>query len=162
MVMADPENQSSVPASNDVTAPEGQSPVQGQSATTDPTEAFRRLNERAPQTGLAVQLAMGLPGNPIQQKVTEHHITQALEMAKGGLKNDFELKKQKQASDSTQAIVDRVFQLLIVAAGFAMIVVVIRTFKDQPSVLVPVLTGLGGFIAGLLSGVGIGRSSSKP
>ena len=90
---------------------------------------------------------MGMPPNPIQQKINETHITKALDLAGTSQSHEFYL-----------GIADRVLHLiaLIIVVGVAIFIIV--TFKNQPAVLVPTLAGFGGFVAGVLSGMGIGRA----
>lgn len=99
--------------------------------------------------------------NPIHQKVNESHITLVLQAAKEAAANEFRLKKDQQNIDWKQSISDRVFELVVLAAFVGMIVFVIRTFQNQTTILVPILTGVGGLFTGFLAGIGYGKRA-KP
>jgi hypothetical protein len=113
-------------------------------------EAMRKLTESQPQAGMNLQLALGVAANPIQQKINESHITQVLNMAGENQANAYKLE-----------IADRVLYgaLAIVVLGVGLFI--IHMFKEQPTVLGPVLGAYTGFVAGVASGMGIAKMKHK-
>lgn len=106
---------------------------------------------------LSMTASMG--GNPLHQKMTPEHITQVLGLAEKHDEREFELSKQQQKNELSQGNWDRAIHCVYVIILFVLIIVVIHVFKDQPAVLTPILSGLGGGIAGFFGGVGYATRS---
>ncbi len=120
------------------------------SPSPEAVEAMRKLNEQRPGAAFGIQMAVGMPPNPIQQKVNESHITQALEIAAKSQRNDF-----------CTGLVDRAIQLVIVFCAIGLGIFIIETFKTQPNILIPTLSAFAGFIGGIASGVGLAKSFGR-
>jgi hypothetical protein len=84
-----------------------------------------------------------------------------LATAHAAVDNDFKYKERQQKNDFFQAISDRIFELILLGVFVGVIVFSINTFKSQPTILTPILTGIGGLFTGLLAGIGYGKSKSK-
>ncbi len=88
-----------------------------------------------------------LGGNSLQAKITSAHITQTLDLAAKQDERRFLLASRGRAW--------RFASPVIVAA---LLVFVLLLFQNKPDVLVPVLTGIGGFIGGFAGGWGYSKS----
>lgn len=120
-------------------------------------DALRKINESDPSAAFGISMALGSPVNPIHQKVTENHITQLLETAKAESDYEFRLREGEQQIGWRQARLDRGFEVVILIAVVGTIVFVVRTFQSQPTIMAPILTGIGGLFTGFLAGIGYGK-----
>lgn len=121
-------------------------------------EAVRKLADKKPTV---ISEFMGMMGgslaNPLHQKMDGEHISKLLDLAANHDEREYDLHKtsQKNAAD------DRKSNRRYFFAGFALIVglfvFLLYQFSDQPDILIPSLTGLGGLVSGFLGGWGIGR-----
>jgi hypothetical protein len=127
----------------------------------DAAQGLNKLSEQRPGTSSDISIALGLGGNPIHQKVNETHITQAMNLAIQTNQNDFKLKDKQQDIESRQAIIDRCFESIVLIGLIATIVFVVEIFKSQPTILTPILTGIGGLFAGFLAGIGYGKKGQS-
>ena len=140
--------------------PEAHVPVAPPPAAPPPEvlEAARKLGAGRPDAALNFQMALGFPGNPIQDKVTADHISQSIALAAAKESNDFQLKKQQAEIGWKQSVADSWRELVWLVIFVGILVFVIEKFGNQPAVLTPILTGIGGLFAGLLTGFGYGKS----
>lgn len=127
------------------------------------SEGIEKIVSEEPQAFRQVMMAMGMGpmASPIQQKMTEEHISKMLELTSQHDERQHELQKDSLQKEFDQDKSNRSF----IFAGFIVVVAVtifvLVSFKNQPSVLVPILTGLGGIVTGFLGGFGIGKSQGK-
>lgn len=113
--------------------------------------------------GLVEMLAMtaSMGGNPLHQKMNAEHVTQVLTLAEKHDEREFELSKRQQDQEQSDSKWDRSLHAVYFIIVIALIVFVISTFHEQPAVLTPILSGIGGGAAGFLGGVGYARKSQK-
>lgn len=124
--------------------------------------AMRKMAEKAPQTLVemtAMMGSMGPLGHPLHQKMNEKHITKMLDLAVQHDTNEFELRKKQQDIDSSHESETRRLHVVYFGVFIALVVVILCMFRNQPAVLVPILTGVGGVVTGFVGGFGYGRSS---
>lgn len=113
-------------------------------------EAIRKLNEQRPQTAFGIQMALGMPSNPIHEKITEQHISKSLEIAASSQSNEFWMF-------ITERAIEVIALVLIFGAGFT----ILFLFKNNSQILVPTLSAFGGFAAGGVGGYGMGSRGRK-
>lgn len=124
--------------------------------------AIRKLAENKPEKIFEMMAVAGMGvGNPLHQKMEPQHITQVLDLAAKHDEREFELYRTKE----TNGVSDRSQERRYIFSAFVILVVLILVvlflFKDQPAVLVPCLTGIGGMVGGFAGGFGLGKGSSK-
>jgi hypothetical protein len=119
--------------------------------------AIEKLSEKEPDTVSEFMAMMGTGpmANPLQQKMNGEHITKVLELAADHDERQYDIAKTSQQNESRGATQRMVFYGFVVLVIVGLFSFVMYTFKDQPSVLIPVLSGFGGFVSGLLGGLGI-------
>ncbi len=127
----------------------------------DPVEAVRKINQQAPGASFGLNLALGMQGNPVLDKVNETHITLSLQTAQEQANNAHDFKKRKLAAEQWQFFTDAGFQILIFVGGVALVIFVVVEFRGQPEILKSVLPGIGGFFAGMLGGFGLGKGRAN-
>ncbi len=98
-------------------------------------------------------------GNPLHQKMEAEHITQVLTLAANHDENEFKLLSQKEKNAADENSSNRIYLFLVFLTIIALFVVVICVFKDQPNVLFPIVSGIGGFASGFAGGFGVGKKS---
>ena len=136
---------------------------EGQPVPQDPKaqeleSALQKLSEEKPRF-LQEMMAMGFSsvGNPLHQKMTSEHITQVLTLATAHDERQYNLTKQTNDNEAIQKTSSRRYFF----AGFVLIcaitVIILILFQNQPQVLIPALTGLGGFVSGAAAGFGLGK-----
>jgi len=95
--------------------------------------------------------------NPIQEKVTEEHVTQVLEMAERASARQYEWLRAEQARESS----NRAYGLAVLGLVMLVLVILILLLRgESPELLVQLLTGFTGFTglaAGAIGGYGFGR-----
>lgn len=96
-------------------------------------------------------------GNPIHAKMEKEHITQMLDLATQHDERAFKIHQVKQDHDFKNRSSIRRYGFAIYSSMIIFISAILFTFKENPNVLVPILTGLGGLISGGLGGYGLGR-----
>ncbi len=99
-----------------------------------------------------MMMAMGTVGHPLINKLNEAHVTKVLDLIVQHDVNQFELAKQSNANESRDNQSKRWFVFITFVILVALTVFVLIYFKDKPDVLHPILTGLGGLVAGGLGG----------
>jgi uncharacterized membrane protein YdfJ with MMPL/SSD domain len=135
-------------------------------STGPPPEVERVLNKISQERGPRVVeevLAMGMSqvGNPLHQKMTAEHITQVLELAKLHDERQYNLTKQANDNDDQQKTSSRRYFFWSFVVIVALAVLIIIVFRNQPTILMPAITGLGGFVGGIAAGYGIGRQKTN-
>ena len=123
--------------------------------------AVQKLSEKKPEVLEQMMMAMGTVGHPLINKLNEAHVTKVLDLIVQHDVNQFELAKQSNANESRDNQSKRWFVFITFVILVALTVFVLIYFKDKPDVLHPILTGLGGLVAGGLGGYGIGKRDSK-
>jgi hypothetical protein len=104
-------------------------------------------------------VATGIAANPLHQKLTAEHITQAMTLAAQHDEREFELARQEQTQTHQRDLRERWTHIIYLGLLVLAVLFLSYRFHDQPQVLTPILTGLGGGIAGFIGGLGYaGRS----
>jgi uncharacterized membrane protein len=119
---------------------------------------MRKMADRAPEEFTELTAMMGVLGNPLHQKMTAAHIGRILDLAVQHDTNEHDLKKRQQELDSTHGHYERYFRLVYFVLFVGLLVFIVFVFRQQPAVLVPILTGVGGVVTGFLGGVGYAKS----
>lgn len=136
------------PNKTDFTTPEGPAPKPPPVAETPAGRAVEKLAKESRVFSEAVlHMSGSLGGSPLQGKITSEHITQTLDLAAKQDERRFVLASRDRAW--------RFASLIVVAA---LLVTVLLLFQNKPDVLVPVLTGIGGFLGGFAGGWGYAKS----
>lgn len=126
----------------------------------DLQSAFKKMAEKKPEKLLEfMAMEMSSGGNPLHQKMNSEHISQVLDLAAKHDERQYDLHKTSQDNDFAEGKSNRGYCF----AAFVIIVLltclVLFLFKDQPPVLVPILTGLGGLVSGFVAGFGFGKKN---
>jgi hypothetical protein len=120
--------------------------------------AMKKIAETKPDKMLEfMAMEMSSIGNPLHHKMTQEHISQVLELAAKHDERQYDLHSTSQKNTflegkSNRAYCFAAFVLILILTG-----IVLFLFKNNPDVLVPILTGLGGLISGFLGGWGLGK-----
>ena len=101
-------------------------------------------------------MGMTSVGNPLHQKMTSEHISQVLDLAAKHDERQYNLHKTTVGNDHWEWIIGHAMGLVAFIVVVALVVVVLCLFRDKPEVLVPSLTGIGGFVGGFAGGWGLG------
>lgn len=125
--------------------------------------AIQKLSRQKPGTVTEIMAMMGVGPvvNPIHHKMNEAHISQVLDLACQHDEREYNLHKTSQENRASQQTSNRRYMFAGFAAVLVLVVIVLILFRDNPDVLIPVLSGIGGLAGGLLGGWGIGRSSDS-
>src|SRR6266545_55125 len=109
---------------------------------------LHKLSEEKPRF-LQEMMAMGISsvGNPLHQKMTAEHITQVLALATAHDERQYNLTKQSNDNESSQKTSSRRYFFACFSLICVITVIILILFRNQPQVLVPALTGLGGFVS---------------
>lgn len=121
--------------------------------------ALKKLSERKPEvvSEFMAMMGTGPMANPLHQKMDGDHITQLLELAADHDQREFELHRESQRNSAENSKANRRYYFayfVVVAVLFALLLFL---FQDQPEILIPALTGLGGLVSGFIGGWGLGR-----
>ena len=100
-------------------------------------------------------------GNPLHQKMTKEHIAQVIDLATRHDERQYNLLKNSQENEHSSGFSIRRYLFWGTSVVLVVIVCIILILKDNVDVLLPVLSGLGGLFAGLIGGIGIGKSLDK-
>jgi hypothetical protein len=121
-------------------------------------QVIGKLAEKKPQIVSEMTSVMGMVGNfnPLLNKLTAEHISQALDFTKTHDENQFSLLKQRQDQEHEDRKATRIFLFLIFLVGF-----VCYLFRNQPHVLLPLITGISGLAAGFWGGYGVGKTQKE-
>lgn len=121
--------------------------------------AMRKMAEGAPDAFVEMTAMMGpMMGHPLHQKMNEGHITRMLDLAVQHDTNEHDLRKAQQGIDSNQDKWNQCFGMGYFVLFLALVVTILLLFRNQPTVLVPILSGVGGVVTGFLGGVGYAKS----
>jgi hypothetical protein len=92
--------------------------------------------------------------NPLHNKINEEHVTKIIDLTSKHDERQYDLCKRNQDNERLNQ-----WQLLIVfGLVFVLIAIILFLYRDQPAVLVPILTGVGGLVSGFIGGFGYGKS----
>lgn len=120
--------------------------------------AVRKLAEKKPEKLFEfMSMEMSSVGNPLHPKMTQEHVSQVLELAAKHDERQYELHKNSQQNDYRDGKSIRAYTFSAFVLVLVLVVIVLVLYKDNPEVLIPILTGLGGLISGFLGGFGLGR-----
>ncbi len=124
--------------------------------------AMEKLSKNNPRGVMEMFSMMGVGpmANPLHSKMTESHITQVLDLATKHDEREYDLNKNEQEYDAAESKSARRYIFATFLVIVALIVIILALFRNNPNVLVPILTGAGGLIAGSVGGYGYGRSRS--
>ena len=123
--------------------------------------AFRKMSAQNPESFTEFTAMMGFGGNPLHHKMNETHITKVLDLAIQHDTNEFELKKKQQDIDANSGRMDRNFKLGVFAIFVLLLVFILWVYRNQPTVLIPILSGVGGITAGFLGGLGFSKAKQS-
>jgi len=120
--------------------------------------AAEKLAKKSPQK-LVEMMAMEMSsiGNPLYQRMTTEHVSQVLDLATKHDERQYDLHRQSQENEFKERKANRAYCFSAFVIIIALTVLVLVLFRDQPQILIPVLTGLGGLIGGFIGGWGLGR-----
>jgi hypothetical protein len=138
-----------------------QRPQSNAESTPDPRvqAAMRKVVDRDPGAFVEFNTMMGsMAGHPLHHKMDGQHITKVLELASEHEKNEFTLKSKQQDIEAERGKWDHVQHLIFFVIFVGLIIFILWEFKSQPAVLVPILSGVGGTVAGFMAGLGYARS----
>lgn len=125
--------------------------------------AMRKMAERAPEDFVEMTAMMsGVMGHPLHQKMTEGHITRMLDLAVQHDTNEYNLKKDQQQIDANQGQWDHCFRAGYFVLFLVLVIIILFLFRNQPTVLMPILSAVGGVVTGFLGGVGYAKSKASP
>lgn len=150
----DPKKGLADPVSEDDGAPNGEDTSVG--------EVLNKLSKDKPKevTEMMAMFGAGPVQNPLHEKLTPEHITQVLELAAKHDKREYILHKSSQKNISDQGKSNRRYAFATFIVALLSFAFVVWLFKDQPSTLIPIITGMGGLVGGFLGGWGFGKSHS--
>lgn len=138
--------------------PEGNSADESEAQPSpEVSSALNKLSDERPEAVSQFLAMMGTaPGaNPLHKKMTASHIDQVLGLAADHDQREFALHQESQSQ--SRLTLKLYFASFLVFA--LLVVLILILFQDQPNVLIPALTGIGGLGSGLLGGYGLGRRS---
>src|SRR5258707_11542759 len=146
---------------------EGQKPSEiGDDARSGETikRAFKKLSEQRPPEEMVEMTAMmsGMMGHPLHQKMNEGHINKMLDLATQHDTNEFDLRKNQQRIDEHCEEGERRHRLIYFCIFVALMIFILGLFRNQPSVLAPILSGVAGAVGGFFGGIGYARVNSTP
>ncbi|WP_353179537.1 hypothetical protein [Salinisphaera sp. T5B8] len=121
--------------------------------------AIEKLKRDKPEqvTEIMAMMGQGPMPNPIHQKMNESHVTQVLDLAANHDEREYNLHKQREGNKQSDATSNRRYGFAALLVGVVLFAYILFLFKNQPDILVPIITGLGGVLGGFLGGWGIGR-----
>lgn len=140
---------------------ERKEPEQGQAeseaGSAEVSNAFRKLVKNKPEF-LAEFTAMGMTtvGNPLYEKMTAEHISRIIDLSSKHDENQYDLHKRSLGNEHQESLIDRALGLIIFLVVVGVVVFVVLVFREKPDVLIPTLTGIGGFLGGFMGGWGFG------
>jgi len=125
-------------------------------------EAVKKLADKKPaMISEFMGMMGGSIGNPLHQKMDGEHINKLLDLAASHDEREYELHKANQTNQADDKKSNRryYFAGFLVVTGLFIFLMV--QFEDNPDILIPALTGLGGLVSGFLGGWGIGRKGQS-
>jgi hypothetical protein len=101
------------------------------------------------------QFNLGPPPNPALAKWNEEHLHKALDNSESNGKryHEWQMKKLETAKEDRGDDRTQIFRMALL--GVVVVFGLCWLFKDQPAVLTPIMSGLGGLIAGGFGGYGL-------
>lgn len=134
---------------------------QSEAENVDAGELGHALDKLSDERPDVVSQFMGMVGtapgvNPLHKKMTDGHIDKVLDLAADHDKREYDLHQESQQQGRLTKWLSFAGFVLIVG----LVVLVLVLFQDQPRVLVPTLTGIGGLSGGFLGGWGLGRRNA--
>jgi hypothetical protein len=161
---------------DDQDIPPGESSPQAEPNPGDPPKqseaikrAVRKITEKGPSE-ISMELttmmgSVGMMGNPLHQKMNESHIKQMLDLSTQHDTHEYELLKGQQKIESDQQTIDsknaneqRYYNTIYFMAFILFLMFILWTFRNQPTVLAPIVSGAGGAVIGFIGGMGWGKS----
>lgn len=123
--------------------------------------AMKKLSESKPQAMFEMMSFAGAMGNPLHNKMDSQHITQVLELAVKHDEREFEIVKTKEANNASEKVSTRRYVFATFITIIALVIFILCVFRNQPQILVPILSGIGGMVGGFLAGMGVGKQQGK-
>lgn len=122
--------------------------------------ALEKLSREKPAqvTEIMAMMGIGPAPNPLHRKMNEAHITQVLELAANHDEREYNLRKAAEDHGAEDGLSARRYTFGALASVLVFLAIVLVVFRNQPNVLVPVLTGVGGLLTGFLGGWGYATS----
>jgi hypothetical protein len=121
--------------------------------------SLKKIAEKKPEVleMMALQMQIGSMGHPLHSKMNEEHVSQVIELAAKHDERSYELinKSQQNEFDEKKAI--RWFSFFGFLIIVALVIIVLFLFRENPNVLIPILTGIGGLTTGFLGGYGYSK-----
>jgi hypothetical protein len=112
----------------------------------------REDNTPAPSRGIqeifAAAMQFGPPRHPLQEKITEAHVTEILSIQREGMKHAQTNKEGERKHQTT---------LCVIACGFVLLLVGLLVFTGNAALTEKVVIGLVSFAGGAFGGYGVGR-----
>jgi len=123
---------------------------------------LQKLSDEKPHAIQEMMMALGVgpAAHPLHQKMTPEHITQVLTLAAKHDERQFEIAKQSESNESSHKTSTRRYFFWCFAIVMGIAILMLFLYQDKPNVLLPALTGLGGFITGVAGGFGLGRQKA--
>jgi hypothetical protein len=149
---------------------EGKNLVKDEGKVREPTaeppqlkSALSKLTSESEPKVLREMMAFmsGPVGNPLHQKMDSEHITQVLDLAVKHDEREYDLAKSASASESAHRKLTTILSFLAFLVVAVVVILSLYLFQSKPDVLIPVLTGIGGFLSGSAAGFGLGRSKKE-
>ena len=122
-------------------------------------KVFGKLSKKNPEKVTEILAMMGgSMGNPLHSKMNEEHITQVLDLATKHDEREYNVHMSNQEKNDKQTTSIRRYSFASFIIVTAVVLFMIITFKSQPDVLIPILSGIGGLLTGALGGYGFAKS----
>lgn len=120
--------------------------------------AMQKLAEKKPEKLIEfMAMEASAIGNPLQHKMTPEHISQVLDLAAKHDEREYDLNKRSQENSFKEGKSNRAYLFLIFIVVTSLVIFILWQFKDKTDVLIPLLTGIGGFLSGFMGGWGLGK-----
>jgi len=126
--------------------------------------AIEKMAEGSPEKWMefmSTTMEMGSIVNPLHQKITEEHISRALDLVAQNDKRSYESHENAINKEFEDRKSVRRYSFAIFLCLLALVVIVLLLFKNSPDILVPALTAIISFSGGFLGGWGFGKKSSS-
>lgn len=109
-------------------------------------ETIEKLSEKEPKlvSEFMALSKMGSIPNPLHDKLTDEHIDKIVDLAVKHDERQFELHKEGQSNEFDDKQSDKRYYLTYFIISAVVFLIILFTLKDNPEILVPTLTGLGG------------------
>lgn len=126
-------------------------------------QTLSKISEKEPQivSEFMAMAGMGIPRNPIHNKLTEKHLDKIVDLAIAHDERQYSLHKTSQDNTHKDSQHERYFNLAYFVIALAVFLIILFELKDTPDILIPTLTGLGGLVSGFLAGLGFSNRNKK-